>query len=169
MDDAVIPHWFCHQWTNCLLRIRYASPLIITAPRAMNRRDHYTFVLVRHGTLVVRTHRYRCDVPPGHAVLLPPLRHADQAPLRPNEAARGAVIGFHVQPLRPAGNPLPRLGLPVVLPVTADDSADAIVHESDQSETRKLQARGWLDEMLLKYLAAGFAARALTATARPAL
>ena len=168
-----IPHWFATQWALCLLKVRYACRYELSAEdpvHSRKRRDHWMYLAVHEGTVQIKTFAFDRTLQAGQHVVLPPYRHGQYRAVGSPKTVSATEVGFNVQPFLQSGNPLTRLGLPVVLQQSGSrEFRDCLKriegcfrNWTPVNELRVLQARSWLELLLLEYMQYGFTAGAFT-------
>lgn len=172
MNTSRIPHWFKLQWANCLLKVRYAGIFYTSSVEKRGRRDHWIFCYIFKGTLLHRSFNRYVIGRTGQSVILLPTRHSEHGSYD-NLPLEVCEIGFDVKVFLNSVNPLTRLGLPVA--VTLSKQAKAWCEQlikcyyqwKPVDDIAELQARCWLDLLLLDYLEQGFSTGTFTLNLRP--
>ena len=171
-----VPHWFATQWALCLLKVSYAGRYTMSARNpqySRKRRDHWMYLAVHEGTIRIKTFAFDRTLQAGQHAILPPYRSGEYRAVGDPKTVSATEIGINVQPFLRSGNPLTRLGLPAVLPQPRGRRLrDRLRHIENcfsgwkrATDLAALQARGWIELVLLEYVQQGFAADAFTGAA----
>lgn len=157
-----IPPWFAAAWYNTAIRVDDAYMNEIQAPwrTRKTRREFWTFVAVLDGELDLRQGGWNARLAPGQQTILIPGHPFEMSIAK--GAARLLTLSFRILSTLRSSNPLPTLGLPVIVTTEPTPDWKALCHRvaatcgpANPWSYKLLLGRGDADRLITAFVLAG--------------